>query len=106
MKGHAVTIVNFYDQPEAQRIAENLYYQEIVVYSSTTTGAEVLVDDVKKQVAFTFDTRTENTILPWDGEDYFVIFRGGFDYDGKKEELRAMALQWAYAGRPDQAGHI
>ena len=102
-----MALVNFYNKtPSDIQVASDLNNDELVVFNHMTSGAAILADQVKALVSFSFSTHNENTIQPWDSDDYFVMVRSGFKYLAKREELRAIALQWANAGCPDQVKHI
>lgn len=102
-----MTLVNFYNQPPLQEKAESdLYNEELVVFSCPKTHARTLVERVEGSVDFEIRLEHENTILSWNGADYFVLFRDSFDYSETKEKLRPVALAWADAGFPDQVKRI
>jgi hypothetical protein len=104
---HYMTLVNFYNQPPSQeQAASDLYHEELVVLSCQKTVARTLVERVEGSVDFEIRMEHENTILKWDGADYFVLFRHSFDYSEAKKKLRPVALAWADAGFPDQVKRI
>lgn len=102
-----MVLVNFYNKtPSDIQVALDLNNDELVVFNHTTSGAKNLADQVEALVGFSFSTHNENTIQPWNSDDYFVMVCSGFTYLAKREKLRVIALQWANAGCPDQVKHI
>ena len=102
-----MALVNFYNKsPSDSQVALHLSSEELVVFNHLTSGAKNLADQVKALVGFGFTTHNENTVLPWNSDDYFVMVRSGFNYFEKREKLRAIALQWVNAGCPDKVEHI
>lgn len=102
-----MALVNFYNKtPSIEQVASDLKNDEIVVFDHMPSGAKILAAQVEAQVDFICITHHENTIRPWNGEDYFVMVRNSFGYSEKREKLRAIALQWVDAGRPNQFKNI
>lgn len=102
-----MALVNFYNQtPSDTQIASDLSNDELVVFDHLTSGARGLANQVEALVDFGFNTHNENTIPKWEGVDYFVMVRSSFDYLAKREKLRAIAVGWVNAGRPNQVKHI
>lgn len=100
-------MVNFYKKtPSAIQIASDLGNDELVVFNHGTSGARDLAKQVEAIVDFDFHMHNENTILKWEGADYFVMVRSGFCYISKREKLRAIAVVWVDEGDPDQIAHI
>lgn len=105
--GRTVALVNFYNKtPSDTQVALDLSNDEAVVFNHLTSGARNLADQVEALVNFDFNTHNENTIPPWNSDDYFVMARSSFEYAAKREKLRAIALQWTNAGCPNQVKHI
>ena len=94
------------DDKEQEKIEEVRANEELVVFSCPKTHARTLVERVEGSVDFEIRMEHENTILKWDGADYFVLFRHSFDYSEAKKKLRPVALAWADAGFPDQVKRI
>ena len=102
-----MTLVNFYNKtPSDAQIASDLSSDELVVFTHMRTGARSLAAQVEALVSFDFNTHNENTVLPWDSDDYFVMVRSGFESSELRDKLRAIALEWANAGCPNQVKHI
>lgn len=102
-----MTLVNFYNKtPEGSRIASDLGEDELVVFNHQTSGAEILADEVRALVDFGLHLHNENTIPRWEADDYFVMVRSGFGYGVKREQLRALALEWFRQDCPNQVKHI
>ncbi len=102
-----MALVNFYNQAPVDRlVALALYNDELVVFNHSTSGAQGFADQVTALVDFAFNVHNENTIPKWEGPDYFVMVRSDFDYQAKRETLRAIAAKWVDAGCLDQVKHI
>lgn len=102
-----MALVNFYNQtPSDTQIATNLNDGELVVFTHTTSGERELTARVEALVAFNCYTHHENTVLPWNGPDYFVTVRSNFNYPEKREKLRAIAKKWVEADYPTQVEYI
>lgn len=102
-----MALFNFFNEvPADRKIADLMEDGEAVVFTHMRTGARELGDRLKALVDFDFQTHNENTILKWEGDDYFVMFQSDFDYFDKREKLRELAAKWVADGRPDQVKHI
>ena len=97
-----MTIVNFYDKtPSAEQLYTDMQNDELAVFDHFPTGARELHEAVEALGSVHCSLHQENSIRPWEGEDYFVLAPGSFDYMSERETLRRLALNWINTGRGD-----
>jgi hypothetical protein len=101
-------LVNFYNRPPAaEKIASDLDYDELVVFTHVSTAVRTLGDQVRALVQYDIQTHHENTIPKWNGDEYFVMHRSSFTLDAElRDKLRMLAAAWVDKGYPDQSKRI
>ena len=94
-----MTLARFYKvQPSAEQIASDLRDKVLVVFAGSTSSTDELYGKVKKLVRFGFNLHHENVILPWNGDDYFVMVRTSYQYSVQRAKLRAITAIWFNEG--------
>ena len=94
-----MSIVNFYDpRPSANQLYNDMLNGELAVFDDLPTSARQLHAQVEA-LGVSCALHQENTIEPWNGEDYFVMTPENFGYMEIREQLRQLALHWITSGR-------
>lgn len=97
-----MNIVNFYAKlPTAEQLYADIQNDELAVFDHLPTGARLLHEEVEAIGSTHCVLHHENSILPWNGDDYFVLTPERFNYMSAREGLRQLALNWINTGRGD-----